>query len=83
MAFCPDHLKYYCCPRELDKDEGFVCCDNCENWLHTKCLGINNEEAAEKTFFCDKCIKCSEFIISLENSYPFKIQKVLLNNLFN
>ena len=35
-------------------------CDKCENWYHTKCLGIAPEEVqkiGENVWFCPKCEK--------------------------
>ena len=54
----------YCIPKCIygGKSKGLemIQCDKCENWYHTKCLGIAPEEVqkiGENVWFCPKCEK--------------------------
>ena len=41
-----------------DDDNNFVCCDNCESWVHAACDGIDEAEFARienQSYICPIC----------------------------
>lgn len=46
----------YCICQTSDSGSFMICCDCCEKWYHTSCLGITRSFAKNvKTFYCFVC----------------------------
>ncbi|XP_054776532.1 PHD finger protein MALE STERILITY 1 [Prosopis cineraria] len=43
------------CGTKEDDGERMVCCDICENWQHTRCVRIPNDEQVPSIFLCRRC----------------------------
>lgn len=43
------------CGAEDDDGERMICCDICEVWQHTRCVGIPNNEENPPIFLCNRC----------------------------
>ncbi|XP_020083265.1 PHD finger protein PERSISTENT TAPETAL CELL 1 [Ananas comosus] len=43
------------CGARDEDGERMVCCDICEVWQHTRCVGIPNEENVPHVFLCNRC----------------------------
>ena len=59
----PRNWKYPCgvCAKPVKSNQRGVQCDVCTMWLHTRCIGISNEEYAElqgsdESWCCKKCL---------------------------
>ena len=59
----PRNWKYPCgvCAKPVKSNQRGVQCDVCTMWLHTRCIGISNEEYAElqgsdESWCCKKCV---------------------------
>lgn len=38
-----------------DDGERMVCCDKCEVWMHTRCVGVRDEDAPPARWCCPGC----------------------------
>ena len=46
----------YCICQTSDSGSFMICCDHCEKWYHTHCLGITRSFAKNvETFYCFVC----------------------------
>ncbi|KDN52200.1 Phd domain protein, partial [Tilletiaria anomala UBC 951] len=47
----------YCtCKRPYDPDQAMLACDNCNEWYHTRCMGIKDEWInIVDQFICSVC----------------------------
>lgn len=43
------------CGTNDDDGERMIACDRCETWMHTRCVGIEDEEKTPKRFTCHEC----------------------------
>lgn len=43
------------CGAKDDDGERMICCDICEIWQHTRCVGIPNTEGVPHIFLCTRC----------------------------
>lgn len=51
-----DEEELYCICQSRDSGSFMICCDCCEKWYHTSCLGITRSFAKNvKTFYCFVC----------------------------
>ncbi|GMN60500.1 hypothetical protein TIFTF001_029583 [Ficus carica] len=62
------------CGAKDDDGERRICCDICETWQHTRCVGIPNSEQVPHIFLCNRYIGAySTRIFTFKNSCPFTI----------
>ena len=54
------------CPACGKQDDGspMIGCDECDDWYHWSCVGINSEPAENQDWFCTRCMarKKSSFL---------------------
>lgn len=49
---------YYCICRKSDSGGFMICCDNCEEWFHGKCINISKAHSKLiEHYYCDECRK--------------------------
>lgn len=48
------------CQTTSDVDEGMVGCDSCNRWFHYRCVGVNENVAEAKNWFCSES-SCQEY----------------------
>jgi hypothetical protein len=41
--------------RQLESQ--MICCDNCGEWFHYKCIGLRHEDEVPGSYICMNCIK--------------------------
>ncbi|XP_066157343.1 nucleosome-remodeling factor subunit NURF301 isoform X1 [Euwallacea fornicatus] len=53
--------KLYClCQQPYDESQFYICCDNCQDWFHGRCVGILQSEADNiDEYVCPRCQKNS------------------------
>uniref|UniRef100_A0AAR5PPQ8 Nucleosome-remodeling factor subunit NURF301 n=1 Tax=Dendroctonus ponderosae TaxID=77166 RepID=A0AAR5PPQ8_DENPD len=53
--------KLYClCQQPYDDSQFYICCDNCQDWFHGRCVGILQSEADNiDEYVCPRCQKNS------------------------
>src|SRR5690348_13285246 len=53
----------YCICRSTDSTSFMIACDNCEEWYHGDCIGINEAQSKHiKRYFCDQCRLENKFL---------------------
>eukprot|EP00899_Mesostigma_viride_P019506 jgi/Mesvir1/27557/Mv07307-RA.2 len=49
--------RFCVCQKEYDAGQPMICCDACNDWFHTKCVGLTQVEAkAMKHYQCPLCL---------------------------
>jgi COMPASS component SPP1 len=51
--------KLYCvCKTRYDEEKVMIACDRCDEWFHTQCVGIREEEVdLVDQFICPGCVE--------------------------
>lgn len=47
------------CERNIDDSSLMIQCEECEIWLHARCVGIQYEEECPQEYYCRKCVPSS------------------------
>lgn len=49
--------KEYCICRSSEDSTFMICCENCEEWFHGKCINITKKQSKSiKDYYCNNCI---------------------------
>ena len=64
ISLNPGPVKYPCkiCKKGVRRNQKGICCDKCDNWLHTRCIGMDevtyyHYAENDSTWYCDICSK--------------------------
>lgn len=54
-----DEEEIFCICRTPDIDRFMIACDNCMEWFHGDCVGVENKRAAKKIkeWYCQRCLE--------------------------
>lgn len=48
----------YCSQPYLGNNDGMICCDDCDKWIHFKCAEVDQDSLdQEEPWFCQDCVK--------------------------
>ena len=55
-----DQELFCLCRKPYDESQFYICCDNCQDWFHGRCVGVLQKEADSiDTYVCPNCKKDS------------------------
>merc|ERR1712203_893025 len=43
------------CEEQIDSSNQMICCDRCEEWYHSTCVGIYISSEESQEWYCKKC----------------------------
>lgn len=88
---CEEHRSptVYChCQNKDESTEFMVCCDNCEVWFHSKCVGLSDIALKQlKKWYCSYCTDYinnkNNFLLAESESNDDNNNKDLINQILN
>lgn len=58
------------CGNQNDNGKTMICCDHCNKWQHTKCVGLPEGDATNEVYLCPVCDFKVVSLIQLQDNVP-------------
>lgn len=76
----PNAKKRYCVCNNRNDKSTMICCDQCKNWFHIRCVNIEQKEAKKlPSFLCPDCSK-SDTPVNSQNKVNSQSKKLINNS---